>query len=418
MKSTMTIIQKAPTINLLHFFLGVALAFGLALGLFILLLRPPLSDFSFMLQLMTGTALVSVAAAYAAYRAGWISRTPNLRWTLMGGYALAGLLIFLNIGVIAWQMFASQHDLMLAAVLLVFSTGIAMSLGFFLSAALTDRMLALEEAARAIAKGQLGTRVAVDGQDELARLAATFNQMAGQLQETEQKQRELEGMRRDLVAWVGHDLRTPLTSIRAILEALADGLIEEPATMQRYLHTAQQDVLALSHLIDDLFELSQMEAGGLRLEIQPNAISDLISDTLESFSALAARQEVSVEGHVTPDTDPARFDARRISQVLYNLVGNALRHTPPGGQVEISARREAGVLWVEVRDTGEGIRLEDLPHIFDQFYRGEKSRSRATGVAGLGLAIARGIVEAHGGKIWVESELGKGAKFTFTIATK
>ena len=264
----MTIIQKGPTVNLLRFFLGVALAFGLALGLFTLLLRPPLTDFSFMLQLMTGTALVSLVAAYAAYRAGWISRTPNLRWTLMGGYALSGLLIFLNIGVIAWQMFASQHDLMLATVLLVFSTGIAMSLGFFLSAALTERMQALEEAARSIAAGQLGTRVVVDGQDELAQLAATFNQMAGQLQVTEHKQKELDRLRRDLVAWVGHDLRTPLTSIRAILEALSDGLVEDPATTQRYLHTAQQDVLALSHLIDDLFELSQMEAGGLRLDIQ------------------------------------------------------------------------------------------------------------------------------------------------------
>ncbi len=411
----MTVIQKAPTVNMLRFFLGVALAFGLALGLFTLLLRPPISDFSLMLELMTATVLVSLLAAYLAYRAGWISRTPNLRWTLMGGYALSGLLIFLNVGVIAWQMFASQHDLMLATVLLVFSTGIAMSLGFFLSAALTERMQALETAARAIAGGQLGTRVAVDGKDELAQLAATFNKMAGQLQATERKQRELDGMRRDLVAWVGHDLRTPLTSIRAILEAMADGLIEDLAARERYLHTAQQDVLALSHLIDDLFELSQMEAGGLRLDIQLNSISDLISDTLESFSTLAAHQEVTLEGHVAPGAGSAYFDLQRIGRALYNLVGNALRHTPAGGKIEIHARREANNLIVHVTDTGEGIRPEDLPHVFEQFYRGEKSRSRATGGAGLGLAIARGIIEAHGGKIRVESEPGKGAKFTFTI---
>ncbi len=411
----MIVIRKAPAVNLWRFLLGVALAFGLALGLFLLLLRPPLSDFSFMLELMTATVLVSLVAAYTSYRMGWISRTPNIRWTLMGGYALSGLLIFLNVWVIAWQMFASQHDFMLATVLLVFSTGIAMSLGFFLSAALTDRIRALEEAAAAIAAGQLGTRVSVDGADELAQLAATFNQMAGQLQATERKQKELDGLRRDLIAWVGHDLRTPLTSIRAILEALADGFVEDTATMQRYLHTAQQDVRALSHLIDDLFEMSQMEAGGLRLELLPNSISDLISDTLESFSAQAAQQDVTLRGQVDSETDPVAIDAQRIGRVLYNLVGNALRHTPPGGQIEITARREMGALRVEISDTGEGIRPEDLPHVFEQFYRGEKSRNRATGGAGLGLAIARGIVEAHGGKIGVESEPGKGARFSFTI---
>jgi signal transduction histidine kinase len=317
--------------------------------------------------------------------------------------------------VIAWQMFASQHDFMLATVLLVFSTGIAMSLGFFLSVALTDRIHLLEEAANAIAGGQLDARVLVEGHDELAQLAATFNQMAGQLQATEIKQRELNQLRRDLVAWVGHDLRTPLTSIRAILEALADGVVEDPSTAQRYLHTAQQDVVALSHLIDDLFEMSQMEAGGLRLELLSNSISDLISDTLERFSALATKQEVTLRGKVAADTDPVRFDAQRIGQVLYNLVGNALRHTPAGGLIELTARCQDGDLRVEVIDTGEGIHPEDLPHVFEQFYRGEKSRSRATGGAGLGLAIARGIIEAHGGKIGVESEPGKGARFHFTI---
>ena len=411
----LTNIQKPPSVNLLRFVLGVVLAFGLALGLFYLLLRPPLSDFSFMVELMSGTVLVYLAAAYIAYRLGWISRMPILHWTLMGGYALSGLLVFLNVWVIAWQMFASEHDFMLATVLLVFSTGIAMSLGFFLSAALTDRIHVLEETANAIAGGQLEARILVEGHDELAQLAATFNQMAGQLQATENKQRELDQMRRDLVAWVGHDLRTPLTSIRAILEALADGVVEDPPTVQRYLHTAQQDVVALSHLIDDLFEMSQMEAGGLRLELLSNSISDLISDTLERFSALAAQQEVILCGQVAADTDPVRFDAQRIGQVLYNLVGNALRHTPAGGQIELTAQRKAAGLQVEVIDTGEGIHPEDLPHVFEQFYRGEKSRSRATGGAGLGLAIARGIIEAHGGKIGVESEPAKGARFYFTI---
>jgi len=232
-------IQIPPKFGLLRFLLGVLLAYGLALGLFYVLMRPALSDLSYMILLMGATALVSILAAFLAYRMGWISRTPRLRWTLMGGYALAGLLIFINVGSIAWMMFASPHDLALATVLLVFATGIAMSLGYFLSAALTDRIHQLESAAQAIARGQLGARVSISGQDEMAQLAATFNQMAGQLETAERKQKELDTLRRDLIAWVGHDLRTPLTSIRAMLAALADGLVQDPETVQRYLRTAQ-----------------------------------------------------------------------------------------------------------------------------------------------------------------------------------
>jgi len=174
-------------------------------------------------------------------------------------------------------------------------------------------------------------------------------------------------------------------------------------------------VRALSHLIDDLFEMAQLDAGGLRLDRRLNAISDVISDTIESFSALAAAQNVRLEGEVEPGTDPLVMDAQHVGRVLFNLVGNALRHTPPGGQIRIRAWRAGRDVRVEVRDSGEGIQPEDLEHLFERFYRGEKSRSRATGGAGLGLAIARGIVEAHGGRIEVDSQPGLGARFTFTI---
>ena len=402
-------------INLINSLLGVFLAFAVALGLFYWLMNPPAADFSVMMQLMAATALVSVIAAYAAYRLGWISRTPRLRWTIMGGYALTGVIIFLNMWSIARLMFASQHDLMLSAVLLVFSTGIAMSLGFFLSEAITDRIRSLDEAARQIARGKLDTRVTVNGVDEMARLSATFNLMADQLQLAEQKKEELETLRRDLVAWVGHDLRTPLTSIRAILEALADGLVDDPDTVNRYLKTAQKDVQALSHLIDDLFEMAQMDAGGLTLDLQPDSLSDLISDTLEAFSVAAMRQDIHLAGEISGEIDPVVMDSRRIGRVLTNLVGNALRHTPGGGKVKIVARREPGMCRVEVLDSGEGITAEDLPQVFERFYRGEKSRNRGTGGTGLGLAISKGIVEAHGGEIGVTSEPGKGSCFSFNI---
>ena len=256
----------------------------------------------------------------------------------------------------------------------------------------------------------------VDGRDELAQLTRSFNAMAAQLELAQQKQQELDLLRRELVAWVSHDLRTPLTSMRAVLEALADGVVDDPATVQRYYRVAQQDIRSLSHLIDDLFDVSQIDAGGLQLDVAPNSIGDLISDTIESFSETARQQDVQLEGEVQPGTDPVRDGcAAHRPRVGESHRECAAAH--PGGRARSSRRRGARstVLKWKCVDTGEGIRPEDLPYVFDRFYRGEKSRSRATGGAGLGLAIARGIVEAHGGSIRVESEVGHGARFVFVL---
>jgi signal transduction histidine kinase len=276
----------------------------------------------------------------------------------------------------------------------------------------------LEGAAQAIARGDLGVRIPVQGKDEVAVLALTFNMMAAQLQTAAQKQKEVETLRKDLIAWVSHDLHTPLASIRAIIEALADGMVEDPETIQRYLLTAHKDIRSLTLLIDDLFQMAQLDAGGLPLHCEPGSLSDLISDTLESFSELAGRQDVKIQGYVSSQVDPVHMDTQRIGRALNNLVGNALRHTPPGGSVQVRASRTGDEVWVEVADTGEGIRPEDLPYVFERFYRGERSRNRATGGAGLGLAIARGIIEAHGGHIAVKSVPGQGTHFSFSIPAR
>ena len=207
-------------------------------------------------------------------------------------------------------MFASPHDLLLATVLLIFAGGIAMVLGYFLSSALTDRIRRLDQAARIIADGDLDVRLPVQGRDELADLGRTFNRMAAELQAAARKRQEIETMRRDLLAWTGHDLQTPLTSVRLILEALADGVVEDPETVQRYLQTAQKNVRSLSHLVDDLFQLAQLDAGGLPLDLQTGSLSDLISETLESFAEQAARQGVNLRGEVGPGVDPLVMDAR------------------------------------------------------------------------------------------------------------
>jgi signal transduction histidine kinase len=395
--------------------IGVLLIVLVSLGIFKLLMSPPFNELALMALFLSITAFVSVLAGYAAYRFGWIRLSPTLRWTLLAGYALASILTFFNVWFSAQLMFASGHDLTLAIILLLFASGIAMILGYFLSTTVTERILFLKDAAEKIAAGNLETRVPVTGRDELSALAVSFNQMGEQLQAADQKQRELDILRRDLVAWASHDLQTPLTSMRAILEALADGVVDDPETIKRYLNTAQRDVLSLSALIDDLFQMSQLDAGGFPLNRAPSSLSDLVSDTLESFSELAYRESIKLEGHVDQDVDPVFIDTQAIGRVLNNLVSNALRYTRAGGAIEVRARRMAHGVEVVVHDTGEGIRAEDLPHIFERFYRGEKSRNRGTGGAGLGLAITQGIVRAHGGDIKVESRPGKGAKFMFNI---
>jgi signal transduction histidine kinase len=407
--------QRQSLLRSITFLLGIVVVLALTLLLFVAMMQPVLTEFSEMTLLLSITAGISLLVGMVAYHFGWFQRTSRLRWTLMSGYLLSGVLTFVNVLFTAWRMFINTHDRTLATILLIFATCIAIVLGYFLSAAFADKINALRTAARAIAAGQLNTRIRVPGRDEVTELAESFNNMAAQLESAAAMRQEAEQMRRNLIAWVGHDLRTPLTSVRAMVEALADGMVDDPATAARYLRTAKRDIHALSLLIDNLFEMAQIDAGGLQLDRQPNSLSDLISDTLESFHGLAEEKGIKLQGQVTPAVDPVSMDARLIGRVLTNLISNAIRHTPGGGTIAVNARSVVGGVEVSVRDSGDGIRPEDLPHVFEQFYRGEKSRSRATGGAGLGLAIVKSFVEAHNGAIRAESKVGEGTRFTFFL---
>ncbi len=378
-------------------------------------MHPPLGDLALMAQFLSITALGSIVVGYVTYRLRWLERAPSLRWTLLGTYVLAGLLTFFNVWLTARLMFASEHDLQLASVLLVFAGGIAVALGSFFTNTLIERVRRLETATHAIENGNLTARAELHGNDEIAALAHSFNQMAQQLQTVDQKQKALEALRRDLVAWAGHDLRTPLSSISLLLDALVDGIVSEPQAVQAYLTQAKKQMNHLSLLVDDLFQISQLDAGGMPLHLEPASLFDLISDTLESFSGLAAQKNVVLSGSAGLEIDPVRMDVAWMGRALKNLVSNALRHTPAGGSVTLRAERVVEGVWVSVSDTGEGIEAEDLPHIFERFYRGEKSRNRASGGAGLGLAIVKGILEAHEAKIEVRSAPGQGTQFRFLL---
>jgi signal transduction histidine kinase len=265
----------------------------------------------------------------------------------------------------------------------------------------------------------LTARADDQGSDEVATLARTFNAMTAQLAQAREKEQQLDQARRDWIAWVSHDLRTPLTSIRARAEALTDGVVTQPHEVAAYLSAMRNDTFALSGLIDDLSELAKIDAGGLKLDRMLFPIADLVSDCIESMQVLANDKGVALTGEVAPDAGSVNVSPQHIQRVLNNLIGNALAHTRAGDSVHVAARREGATVRIEVRDSGEGIAPQDLPHVFDRFYRGEPSRKRSANGKGsgmgLGLVITKELVEAHGGRIGIQSTPGEGTTVWFTL---
>lgn len=389
-------------------------AFVLVLAAALFIIGVPSGDVADLARFLLLSSIPSLGFGYALFHLAR-RRLRSLGQQIALAYGLGLAVALINILITARLMFLSAHDLTLLGLLLAFAAVLSLSFGLTLAGILNQAIARLAQGATELAGGNLKARVQVDTGGELADLARAFNQMAARLEDVFAHERELEAARRDLVAAVSHDLRTPLASIRVMAEALADGLVSDPITVERYVRTIRAQVESLSALIDDLFELSQLDATHLALELESASLCDLVSDTLESLRAQAEQKGVGLIGQVDPAVDPVRMNPQKMQRVLLNLVQNAIRHTPADGTVMITAQPVPGGVQVDVTDTGEGIAPEELPRVFDWFYRGEKSRSRAYGGAGLGLTIAKGIVEAHGGRIWVESTLGRGSKFSFIL---
>lgn len=264
----------------------------------------------------------------------------------------------------------------------------------------------LAAASHRLAEGRYEERVPVGGGDELADLAVSFNTMAEALEQTETRRRELLGD-------VAHELRTPLAAIGGYMEGLTDErLLPDPEIFLRI----SSDVARLQRIVTDLEELSRLEAGRISLELKPVSVADLITTTMGRLRGQAEDKGLSLDVSVDPGLPVVRVDPDRIQQVLLNLVGNAIQYTPTPGRITVSARWHGPWMEVHVADTGIGLAPEHLPHIFERFYRADRSRARAGGGSGLGLTIARHIVEAHGGRIWAESPgPGRGSTFAFTL---
>lgn len=394
--------------------IGVTIALVIVIMAMMVLFRPSFREMATLIGTLAATSIFSLLVGFFLYRKGWTS-SPSLSLTLLMTYGWAALLTLFNVWVLADLMFVSPHDLTLAGILLVFAAVIAMTYGVFVAASITGDLQNLSAAADKLAKGEFSTRTVVHGRDEVSQLAASFNEMAAQLERASEQREEVEQLRRDLIAWTSHDLRTPLTSIRVMIEALHDGVVEDDETRKRYYQTIRTEIVGLNNLIEDLFELAQLDAGGIELVLEQQSLCDLISDTLESFTPLAEKKGVALDGKVEGEVDPVLINAPKISRTLYNLVDNAIQHTPVGGSVLLEASRKDSGVFVEIKDSGPGFSEEELPRVFERFYRGESARSRDKGGAGLGLAIACSVVEAHGGKMWAKNRESGGAIVGFNL---
>jgi signal transduction histidine kinase len=285
------------------------------------------------------------------------------------------------------------------------AAAIALVLARWLARGMTQPLRDMAQAARRMETGDYAQRVHTTSRDEVGQLATAFNRMGAELE-------SLERLRRELVANVSHELKTPISALRAHLENLLDG-VEEPdrETLQVMLTQSER----LSRLVDQLLDLSRLESGELPLRREGVPLRRLVAEVLSEVEVVRSGREVRVEDRVPDDIPPVFADRERLHQVLFNLLDNAVRLTPPGGEVVVSAHRVDGRCEVSVADTGPGIPAEHLPRLFERFYRVDTARARDDGGTGIGLAIARSVVEAHGGRIRAESEVGKGSVFTFDL---
>ncbi|GAB4556155.1 MAG: HAMP domain-containing sensor histidine kinase [Anaerolineae bacterium] len=400
--------------------LVAAVMIGAFLAVLVILysVNPTRTEIEHLTLMMFLTGGISTAIVYGLYRRKVLLWFRSLRLTLLFLLLLMGVLIFSNVWVVAQWMFISSHDLVLTSALLIFSGVTASAATFTVARSIIQRIQGLAQAADKLALGDLSAQVEVEGNDELAQLARHFNQMAAALQDVDAEKKRIENARRDFIAWLSHDLRTPLTALQAMNEAIIDGIASDIETTSRYMHDMRREIGHLSNLINDLFELSRLNHGQIQVQAEPTSLHDLVSDALGSFRLYAEAKAVQLKGEVRSQRDLVNLAPDKIQRVLYNLLDNAIRHTPQHGCVTVNACRYSTYALVSVHNTGSVIPPTDIPHIFDSFFQSEPSRSQTeTGRrgAGLGLAIARGFVEAHGGKIWVDSNPDNGTTFYFTL---
>ena len=365
------------------------------------------------LQLAGIAAGTAAAAGFGGVVALYLLRGRSIGTQI----AAVALTTVISVALGAWAaaraMFISQHDLSMLVVVLVPAGMVAVAASIVLGGRVVDASASLTDVARRIGTGATHSPVQrAHAPAELARLAEELQTMSARLDEARSRERAIDASRRELVAWVSHDLRTPLAGIRAMVEALEDGVVVDPETVARYHRTVRKEADRLASLVDDLFELSRSQAGVLRLELERVSLSDVVSDAIAGAAPVADAKGVRLRGVMRDQVPELHASAPELLRALRNILENAIRHTPSDGSVVLEAGLEDGRAFVSIADDGGGIPERDLERVFDVAFRVDPAR-HGDG-AGLGLAIARGLVEAHRGDVTVRNENG-GCRFTVRL---
>jgi two-component system sensor histidine kinase BaeS len=359
--------------------------------------------------LLAPAAVVTVVSAAAA---GALLRRASFRQRLVGTALVAVLVSLGNLAALAALMFVSARDAALMALLLLYAVGAGVGAAMVLARTQSDAVERLAQAARRLAEGDLEARVgALGAGPELEALGRALDEMAARLGRSLEAERRAVRTKTDLVIALSHDLRTPLAGLRAMVEAIEDRVVDDPPTLRRYVSEMGRQVETLVGLVDDLFELAQLDAGAVLAESRRARLADLISSAVEACAVQAEAKRLVVERRLDGAGDAAC--SPRLVRVLQNLLQNAIRHTPTDGTVLIRARRTRDAVEVVVADTGEGIAPDAVERVFEPFWRGDPARSGPG--AGLGLAVAKRIVEALGGRITVDSAPDRGARFAVIL---
>jgi signal transduction histidine kinase len=351
---------------------------------------------------MIGLALVVAAGSLAAglVFAFLLRRAPTVSLQLAGLALIAVCVPLTAVLLSGWVMFHMGADVKILAVAAGSATA-AVFAALVLARSITGSLRRVGAASRSLSGGDLSARAPAEGPAEIVELATSFNAMAAALE-------QLFDARRELVAWASHDLRAPIASLQAMLEAIEDGLV----SAEDYVPTLREQVRTLSILVDDLFELARIDAGVLTLELQQVPLAPLVASALRLLQPEAETRGIALSADVDEKLE-ARLAPDKFERVLFNLLTNALRHTPSDGAVAVRAERRDSDLLLRVEDSGEGLPEEAPARMFERFWRADRARSGSG--AGLGLAIARGLVEAHGGRIWAENRPQGGACVSFTL---
>jgi two-component system, OmpR family, sensor histidine kinase SaeS len=399
--------------------LGLLLATAIGVGLARMLLTPRGQDLRALALYLVLSGAASLLLGAAILRA--VDRLLRLR--IRNKIVLAGVVGsgvgLVNVFVISELMFLSElHDLRLLVTLLIFSELLTTLFSVRMAGTTASQIESAAAAVGALAHGDYRRVELQEGGGEAGVLGRMLNELADRLQAAEQERAVMERERREWTAAASHDLRTPLSSLRAMVDALEDEVVEEPAEVRRYYGTMRREIERLGRLVDDLFELARMDAGALKLNKRMVSPAEIASEVTDAMRAQSAAQGIELSLVVLGEPRPLSLDGSRIERALGNLVRNAFEHTPAGGRVTIEVSEAGPWVRIQITDTGTGISPADIERIWDRFYRAERSRARpengADG-AGLGLAIVRGIVEAHGGHVQVSTALGNGAQFTLHL---